>query len=246
MRTHSLLYPILSIALLVAALPACKGADEPKTAPDSTPAPVRPTDAVPKPIPVKAKAVMDAAWGARKLIKTVHAAVVVEADKDVVKAMEVCSDAIVGTEIQKLRGARVGRASLKLRNSKNVGPLWVQEFLAAEPENVEKVDRKSISNIVKVGDEEVVQYLKRLTAETGCLACHGPVEDIAPAAVAYLKENYPDDAAVNYSEGDMMGVVWAERVVAKESEPSKAPVAPTPAAPTPAAPASGDPTPAPE
>jgi hypothetical protein len=184
---------------------------------------------------------MDAAWGARKLIKTVHAAVVVEADKDVVKAMEVCSDAIVGTEIQKLRGARVGRASLKLRNSKNVGPLWVQEFLAAEPENVEKVDRKSISNIVKVGDEEVVQYLKRLTAETGCLACHGPVEDIAPAAVAYLKEKYPDDAAVNYSEGDMMGVVWAERVVAKESEPSKAPVAPTPATLAP-----GDPTPAPE
>lgn len=215
-----LLVPMLALALAGLACGGGSDTTERASAPESTPTQLK-TDAVPKAIPVKAKAVMDARWSAKKLEKTVHVSVLKAVERDgAAESLGVCVDSKVASEIQKLKGAKVGRASLKLRNPDNAGPDWVREFLATEDENPPEVDLKSITNIVEVEGGEVARFLRRIKLEEGCLACHGDPAAMAPEVVAALKAKYPDDKAVGYAAGAMRGVVWAEAPVAKEPPPA--------------------------
>lgn len=46
------------------------------------------------------------------------------------------------------------------------------------------------------------RYLRRITVEPSCLACHGE-RDARPD---FVKENYPDDRAFGFANGDLRGV----------------------------------------
>ena len=46
------------------------------------------------------------------------------------------------------------------------------------------------------------RYLRRITVEQSCLACHGAEE----ARPDFIKEKYPDDRAFDFSEGDLRGL----------------------------------------
>ncbi len=46
------------------------------------------------------------------------------------------------------------------------------------------------------------RYLRRITVETACLACHG-ARDTRPA---FIKKNYPADKAYGFAAGDLRGV----------------------------------------
>jgi hypothetical protein len=219
MRTQTLSKTLLLAVLLLA--PACNGG-EPET-PSPTPA-IQKTraaaariDTTPKPIPVKAKAVMEAKWGGKKLNTTIHGSVVSAAkERGEVAAMGVCVDTKVASEIHKLKGVTVGRSSLRLRNPHNAGPKWVQEFLKKDGEQ-KTVDLKSITEIVDVDGVQTAHFLRRIRVEKGCLGCHGAKADLAPDVVAHLAKNYPQDKAVGYSEGELRGVVWGE--IAVEQRP---------------------------
>jgi hypothetical protein len=46
-----------------------------------------------------------------------------------------------------------------------------------------------------------VRYLRRITVESSCLACHGARE----SRPAFVKENYPQDKAYAFKAGDLRG-----------------------------------------
>ncbi len=46
------------------------------------------------------------------------------------------------------------------------------------------------------------RYLRRITVEPACLACHGPKE----ARPAFVKANYPEDRAFGFQAGDLRGL----------------------------------------
>jgi predicted CXXCH cytochrome family protein len=40
-----------------------------------------------------------------------------------------------------------------------------------------------------------------------CLSCHGPHDSLGPEVRAILDDRYPEDKAVNYSLGELRGVL---------------------------------------
>lgn len=46
------------------------------------------------------------------------------------------------------------------------------------------------------------RYFRRITVESSCLACHGPKEE----RPRFVKENYPEDRAYGFEEGDLRGL----------------------------------------
>ena len=107
--------------------------------------------------------------------------------------------ALLGAET----GARVGRASLKLRNPNNAGPQWVQDYLKSQEGKI-AVDVHGLSEVV--GD--TARVARPITVQASCLSCHG--ERVDASIQPLLAERYPDDKATGYHEGELRGVVWAE------------------------------------
>lgn len=101
-------------------------------------------------------------------------------------------------------GARLGRASSRLRNGANAAPGWVVPLLA----ELEK-DRApgGTPRAVQLPNDRV-GYVSAITVVPLCLTCHGKAID--PAVKARLDEKYPGDHATGYELGDFRGVFWAE------------------------------------
>lgn len=132
-----------------------------------------------------------------------------------VAAAAVCADeAQVRTaEVAAGQGARLGRSSLRLRNPQNVGPDWVQSWLTAQGERAAE-GVAGIHEVVEADGRRVARHLAPIPVAAPCVACHGPVETLAPEIVALLGQRYPEDRAVGYGAGDLRGAVWAEVPVA--------------------------------
>ena len=252
MRIPSRLFLPLVLAALVSTAPAC-GTDKPQAVSPATDdastatkrLPVSKLDARPKAVPPKAKAVMTAKMGALQLRKDVHTAVLQHAGTDgAASSLGWCVDSKVVSEIRNLNGAVVGRSSLRLRNSDNVGPDWVQAWLESAGESKD-THVGSETEVVSENGVETARFLKRLRVEKGCLACHGTPDDIDEATTKALAAKYPDDKAVGYVEGDLRGVVWAEKTVASVEAAAPTQAAPTTKETPESAPSAGDPPSAP-
>lgn len=125
-------------------------------------------------------------------------------------AIAVCADsAQVRTERHNAEGVLVRRVGTRLRNPANapdsVERAVLDAFAAAIAES------RALPDTAFVGSDAMgrpeVRYLRAIRLQEFCLACHGPVDSIAPAVRAAIAERYPDDQATGYSVGELRGAI---------------------------------------
>ena len=122
-------------------------------------------------------------------------------------AVTVCRDeapeiaAAVGREM----GVTVGRASHRLRNPKNVPPLWAAQV-------VTDGDGKAASAVTPLVFDlgSRIGVIKPIGTIDLCTRCHGAAGSLDPAVRAAIAEVYPDDRATGFNAGDLRGWIWAE------------------------------------
>ncbi len=117
-------------------------------------------------------------------------------------AIDVCKrDApALAARIGQERGVRIGRTSFKRRNPNNVVPEWARPAVHArdgDPLFYELVDGN-------------FGALLPIRLQQQCLTCHGPSAQIPADVRSALKEQYPDDAATGFREGELRGWFWVE------------------------------------
>lgn len=122
------------------------------------------------------------------------------------KAVEVCAaDAqTITDQARSEQGILLGRASLKPRNPRNVGPDWVQDWLQQQGGSA------TAMRIVAGGK---ARFIAPIIVEDVCLECHGPRDELTSDIAAVLETHYPNDQAIEYAIGDLRGAIWAEAPV---------------------------------
>jgi hypothetical protein len=131
-------------------------------------------------------------------------------------ALAFCADsAQLLTARYQADGLDVHRTSLKVRNPANAPDsveVRVLDFLADLHESgvlpPEYVEVRRLAT----GTREL-RYFRPIRVAAGCVTCHGPSDNIAPAIRAVLAERYPEDMAVGYAEGDLRGVIAVRRAM---------------------------------
>jgi hypothetical protein len=122
------------------------------------------------------------------------------------KAIEVCRKK--GPELTGMlsdENTTMHRTALKVRNPANA------------PNELEKSELSFYEKIFEAGDSlkpklvvdhsGTVHYFKPIKILPLCLNCHGVEgENIAPATLAILKKEYPNDQATGYKIGDLRGL----------------------------------------
>lgn len=105
--------------------------------------------------------------------------------------------------------AKVGRASLKLRNPANKAPDWVQRWLDAQGERPAEGLKAPVA-VATMDGKRIARVIRPIAIQGMCLTCHGPALMIPPDVQAVLKTRYPDDQATGYALGALRGAAWAE------------------------------------
>ena len=112
-------------------------------------------------------------------------------------------------------GWRLSRTSLKVRNPKNAPTPWEEYQLTAFAKSYANGKPLSALKVEKLTslDAETVKYkyMKGIVAEPVCLNCHG--ESLLPEVVGHLNRDYPNDKAIGYKLGDLMGAFALEKTV---------------------------------
>lgn len=133
------------------------------------------------------------------------------AQGDLTAAFEACAVLAqpLTAEVQEKfpQGVSVKRASSRFRNPANAPDEWEARALAffetqlAEsgelPEHFCQHDR----------ERGEYRYNRPLIVQNLCLQCHGSPDRMDPSVVSSLLENYPEDRAVGYAEGDFRGII---------------------------------------
>ena len=124
-------------------------------------------------------------------------------------AIPVCKDMApkMAGEISRETGWKIKRVSLKARNDARAIPdAWEKAALedfdkrAAAGEPPAKLEKGE-----KIGNE--YRFVKALPVQPLCLGCHGSTGQLSPAVKAALGQQYPNDSATGYSEGQIRGVI---------------------------------------
>ncbi len=133
-------------------------------------------------------------------------------------AIEVCnlSAMPITDQVSEQGPWTVARTSLKVRNPANTPDAWEREQLlwfqkqldaGAEPGSLEILHTENRDG------QPVQRYMKAITVEGPCLACHGRALS-APVAQA-LEDRYPQDQARGYQAGELRGAFTLERPMPK-------------------------------
>lgn len=132
-------------------------------------------------------------------------------------AIKVCKDIAPGMagEISRKQGWKLTRVSLKVRNPLLGTPdAWEQKVLQefeARAAKGEKPDTMEYAEIVKEPSGNSFRYMKAIALQQGCVACHGPADQIPANVKARLAEDYPHDQATGYTPGQIRGAVSIKR-----------------------------------
>ncbi len=121
----------------------------------------------------------------------------------------------------------VKRTSLRIRNPVNL------------PDNADLAALLSIQTALADGNTPPSVLVQRVEAAgpapaewrvyrpmittTACLACHGPVDSLAPAVRVKLERIYPSDKATAYAANEWRGVIRVSLAVPDEAAPKKTP-----------------------
>ncbi|NJD35889.1 MAG: DUF3365 domain-containing protein [Betaproteobacteria bacterium] len=157
---------------------------------------------------------------ARKVATTLPPKLIVALQDEIKKsgpegAIPVCKDMApkMAGEISQQTGWKIKRVSLKARNDARAIPdAWEKAAL-------EDFDRRAaageppaqLEKGEKIGNE--YRFVKALPVQPLCLSCHGPSDQLSPAIKAALGQNYPNDRATGYSEGQIRGVISVRKAL---------------------------------
>jgi len=119
-----------------------------------------------------------------------------------VEAISVCKVAAprIAGEVADAQGLAIGRTSQRLRNPANTPPQWAAGYVASAAEEP----------ACFAGPEGELGVLLPIRTLPVCTTCHGPADALDPAVAAAIAEQYPDDRAVGYGEGQLRGWFWVE------------------------------------
>lgn len=147
----------------------------------------------------RAQDARDAMFG--RLLEALGAAMS-EPEGSPARAIAVCRDLApkIAQATSREHDLLIGRTSVKLRNPASLPPPWASPLgadMTPEPRAFAHAD----------GSRAFLLPIRTLPT---CLACHGPLETIAPEVRSALVEKYPEDAALGFAEGDLRGWFWIE------------------------------------
>ena len=67
------------------------------------------------------------------------------------------------------------------------------------------------SEIITSDGKRTLRYMKALPSQQICLGCHGKSEQLSLEVKAKLKDLYPADQAIGYSDGQIRGALTVKR-----------------------------------
>lgn len=118
-------------------------------------------------------------------------------------------------DISRQHGIRLTRVSLKVRNLLlGTADAWEQETLQQFEVRLakgEKPETLEAAEIVNEPNGLYFRYMKGIVLQQGCVACHGPGEQMSAKVKARLAEDYPYDQAIGYTPGQLRGGVSIKR-----------------------------------
>ena len=126
-------------------------------------------------------------------------------------AITVCRDMapMVAEYVADEHEVRIGRTSHRLRTPGHNAPAWA----------ISTVDAQVAAEQVFLGPAGELGVLTPISVAKPCLACHGNPEAISVEVAAALSENYPEDRATGFAEGDLRGWFWVEVPPAVSTDP---------------------------
>jgi hypothetical protein len=112
-------------------------------------------------------------------------------------------------------GWRVAAVSLKPRNSAlGMADAWEQKVLADFGRRAAKGDKAETLEFAEIVSEPQARYFRYARAmmmEPLCLPCHSARDKLPDAVKAQLAIDYPFDRAVDFSVGEVYGIVSIKR-----------------------------------
>ena len=125
-----------------------------------------------------------------------------------INAIFVCSQKapMIADRISREKEWKVGRVSLRLRNSRNAPDAWERRTLEAfEKRSIKGEDIRTLEyyEAINEGGKQVFRYMKAIPVGEPCLTCHG--KQLEPDLKAKLTEVYPGDQAIDFSLGEVIG-----------------------------------------
>ena len=122
-------------------------------------------------------------------------------------AIKSCHIDVVGIiqRIGRHEGVAAGRTSDRLRSPTNAPRPWAAALVA---ENAGRRVRDTPGFVVDLGDK--VGVLRPIAERPMCAACHGAADKLEPAVRAELRDRYPRDQAVGFTDGEIRGWFWVE------------------------------------
>ncbi|APR68474.1 Tll0287-like domain-containing protein [Thalassolituus oleivorans] len=97
---------------------------------------------------------------------------------------------------------RVGRTSLKIRNSDNAPDAWEKQTLNEFNDRIQAGENPMMVEASTVIDGEF-RYMKAIPTAEMCVTCHG--SNVAASVASKIHELYPADQAVGFNVGDLRG-----------------------------------------
>ncbi len=113
----------------------------------------------------------------------------------------------IAAQVSRVYGIEIGRTSHKLRNPDNRAPEWAAAL----------VDELADSPTYLEGPDGELGLLLPIRLKAECQMCHGPRDQIDEAVLETIAENYPEDKAVDFAEGDLRGWFWIEVPASREA-----------------------------
>lgn len=123
-----------------------------------------------------------------------------------IAALEVCNTKAmdITQKASDKAGFTISRTSLKPRRT--APDAWEKQVLDTFEARKAKGDDPATLQyyeVVKLGKQRALRYMKAIPTDAACLTCHGA--DIAPEIQTKLDELYPGDQATGFKEGDLRG-----------------------------------------
>jgi hypothetical protein len=131
-------------------------------------------------------------------------------EKGLAGAVEVCNlKALPLTRAVESEGIALKRVSTRLRNPLNAPDQHESEALAYFEETYGKTGMlpDSYVQVVTEGEQRYALYYQPLKVQGLCLSCHGATESMPDDLKDKLRKLYPNDQAVNYSDGSFRGAI---------------------------------------